>query len=469
MLLTTLRYCLLILLAGAGSVMGQNLVPNPGFEDIKKPQCDFTRQNENVSEYIVDWYAPTAGTPDIWSAAGILPQNCQQRLDQVEPQPRTGSKCLGVYTYVARTGSYREYIQVKLKQPLKQGATYYAEMYVLLLDRSPGGTSTEVTSNTASNNLGLFFSVNPVGIRTGPVNFGYVLTGTPQINRTELVRDTRQWVKVSACFVAEAAYSYLTIGNFFADAQTRLQVVTADLPRNAAYYLIDDVSVTEVFDRIPVADLGADTTLCAGQSVALDLPDSVNTAFRWQDGTTRARYLIRQTGVYSVTATRGICSVSDSLRVEVEPAISLPADTVLCQGEQLVLRANHPLDAYLWSTGSTSSQLSVTTKGEYVLTIPSRYCLITDTIRVDVVDCPGPIPNVFTPNGDGRNETFYIDNIQFLPWRLSVYNRSGQRVYQTEAYTNDWDGANLPTGLYYYRLQNTRLRRELKGWVELMR
>ncbi|GAA4417536.1 hypothetical protein GCM10023187_50020 [Nibrella viscosa] len=449
--------------------MGQNLVPNPSFEEIKRPQCDFTRQNENVSEYITDWYAPTPGTPDMWSAADILTQNCQQRLNQFEMQPRTGTKCLGLYTYVARTGSYREYIQVKLRQPLKKGGTYYAEMYVLLLDRRPGNSSTEVTSNTASNNLGMSFSATPIGLGTGPFGIGYILPSRPQINETEVLRETRSWVKVSACFVADDAYTYLTIGNFYADAQTRIEVVTGELPRNAAYYLIDDVLVREVFDRIPVANLGADTTLCAGQSLSVVLPDSLNTTFRWQDGTNRPRYLIRQAGVYAVTATRGACSVSDTLRITVEPAISLPSDTVLCRGEQLVLRASHPLNTFQWNTGSTASQLTVSTDGTYILTIPSRYCRLTDTIRVDFLDCPGPVPNVFTPNGDGRNETFYIDNIQVIPWQLTVYNRLGQRVYQSEAYANDWDGVNLPTGLYYYRLQNARLKRELKGWVELMR
>ncbi|MCO6481781.1 MAG: gliding motility-associated C-terminal domain-containing protein [Flavobacteriales bacterium] len=60
------------------------------------------------------------------------------------------------------------------------------------------------------------------------------------------------------------------------------------------------------------------------------------------------------------------------------------------------------------------------------------------------------IPNVFSPNGDGRNDRFHIENAQYLDNELSIYNRWGQVVFHATNYRNQWDGTGLPDGTYYY-------------------
>ena len=62
-------------------------------------------------------------------------------------------------------------------------------------------------------------------------------------------------------------------------------------------------------------------------------------------------------------------------------------------------------------------------------------------------------PNVFTPNGDGVNDYFVIDKLEtehYLGRELLVFNRWGKMVYEASAYVNQWDGAGLPEGTYYY-------------------
>lgn len=67
------------------------------------------------------------------------------------------------------------------------------------------------------------------------------------------------------------------------------------------------------------------------------------------------------------------------------------------------------------------------------------------------------IPNVFTPNGDGVNETWKIERLQeFFPSnQLLVFDRMGKVVYSVENYQNDWGGAGLARGTYFYELQGT--------------
>ena len=85
-----------------------------------------------------------------------------------------------------------------------------------------------------------------------------------------------------------------------------------------------------------------------------------------------------------------------------------------------------------------------------------------DSLAREIFITPFYIPNAFTPNGDGRNETFfdpgYATNVQSLT--MNIYNRWGQLVYTTDNLSKTWDGVdskgNLsPQGVYVYALKVT--------------
>ena len=74
-----------------------------------------------------------------------------------------------------------------------------------------------------------------------------------------------------------------------------------------------------------------------------------------------------------------------------------------------------------------------------------------------ICDQPEPpvvtVPNVMTPNGDGWNDIFMIDYISLYDIRkLTIFNRWGTIVYQSEDYQNDWDGGDVADGVYFYVL-----------------
>lgn len=80
----------------------------------------------------------------------------------------------------------------------------------------------------------------------------------------------------------------------------------------------------------------------------------------------------------------------------------------------------------------------------------------TAWVRIIVEDCK--IPNTFSPDGNGKNDTYFIPCLEGkVGARLSVYNRWGAEVYRNENYDNAWDGTyrgkNLPDGTYYYILK----------------
>ena len=63
------------------------------------------------------------------------------------------------------------------------------------------------------------------------------------------------------------------------------------------------------------------------------------------------------------------------------------------------------------------------------------------------------LPNIITPNGDGFNDILHIDYLDLYDVKiLTIYNRWGTPVYQSDDYQNDWDGGNVADGVYFYVL-----------------
>ena len=83
------------------------------------------------------------------------------------------------------------------------------------------------------------------------------------------------------------------------------------------------------------------------------------------------------------------------------------------------------------------------------------------------------IPNVFSPNGDGNNDTWVIRNLENYSGNdLTVLNRWGNEVYSSKSYQNDWNGGNLSEGTYYYvaRIKGCDgTERAFKGYVTIVR
>lgn len=97
-----------------------------------------------------------------------------------------------------------------------------------------------------------------------------------------------------------------------------------------------------------------------------------------------------------------------------------------------------------------------------------------NNVSTDYKEVPGmTIPNVFTPNGDGRNDTFSIPDLsQYKDNELMIVNRWGTNVYQTKNYQNSWTGDTLDEGTYFYSLKvmnNKGKQEEYKGYVMLLR
>ncbi|MBU0489285.1 MAG: gliding motility-associated C-terminal domain-containing protein [Bacteroidetes bacterium] len=80
----------------------------------------------------------------------------------------------------------------------------------------------------------------------------------------------------------------------------------------------------------------------------------------------------------------------------------------------------------------------------------------TDTIwqEVPVIDDKIKVPGIITPNGDGYNDVFWVENIDKYQYSsLTIFNRWGRKVYEREPYQNTWNGKGLSDGVYFYILR----------------
>ncbi|MEM9023006.1 MAG: gliding motility-associated C-terminal domain-containing protein, partial [Bacteroidota bacterium] len=228
----------------------------------------------------------------------------------------------------------------------------------------------------------------------------------------------------------------------------------------------DTIRVDRIVSNVQI-ELGNDTTLCPGETVLLD-PGQPGLNYTWSDNSTGNTLTANASGLYVAEATDGCTTDRDSVVVTVADSllVDLPEDTTICEDSTLVLRAFNPGATYQWQDGSTDSLFVVDTSGNYRVTVFRDGCEASDSLRVSEdrfscivdIDCQVDVPNVFSPNGDGFNDEFRVfSTCTFQSFRLTILNRWGHTVYDSENPNIGWDGTangqRVPAGVYFWVLE----------------
>lgn len=127
-----------------------------------------------------------------------------------------------------------------------------------------------------------------------------------------------------------------------------------------------------------------------------------------------------------------------------------------------------PYSYYWHNSGTTTSQpvMRDLVGGSYTVTITDdKGCTADSVITVPEDQCEVKGDKVFTPNSDGINDTWHINNINFFPnAKISVYNRWGQIVHEQTGEYAAWDGTHLgmklPDATYYYVIYRNAIDKE---------
>jgi gliding motility-associated-like protein len=203
--------------------------------------------------------------------------------------------------------------------------------------------------------------------------------------------------------------------------------------------------------------LTTDTTICENTFWTIDATVPNGIQYEWQDGTISPTYEVTEAGIYTVTVTNPDgCTVDFTTIISVQNAPNnapyLPTDTILCEGNPILLNAaaTNATD-YIWEGESAfyaqnlpfDSTFIVTYSGTYSVNI-SNYCGgFTQYIEVTEEDCGcyPYVPNAFTPNNDGNNDAFQIyANCELQDFEMNIYDRYGGRVFIGNNSNAKWDG-----------------------------
>jgi gliding motility-associated-like protein len=443
--------------------IAQNLVPNPGFEEFHKLPCD---QGANVilADYVKNWFQPISTSSDYWNDRGS-PFCAFNPRNTIMVTPLAGNGMAGIITGLITEGArerYQEYLEVKLVRPLTPGKIYQVGLHAY---NKPPSEQYDVLE---ADNLGMVFSDTIISYSLTE-NFPSHLSLPAQLRDTAIVQSNSRWKKISGCFAASTPHEYMLVGNFESIKSTLL-IRSVDQRRQAvAYHLIDEVSVHEL--TYDARALKPSVDFCHDRDeITLDAVVPGATAYKWETGESAPSITIseKQTKEYTVKITVDECSFNHVIRVNYIPDVDIGRDTLLCNGEEINLNATHPIKKFQWSTGSTDSVLVVNEPGTYSVQVNTD-CPVMDSVTIDVIDCPGFVPNIITPNADGLNDFLVFENIENRKWSLQVYNRWGGVVYETARYQNEWGGAGLRSGVYFFRLTCASLSKSVKGWIELRR
>lgn len=185
----------------------------------------------------------------------------------------------------------------------------------------------------------------------------------------------------------------------------------------------------------------------------------------WSNATTNEDLVGVPAGWYSVNvidfnncSVQGTWLIGEPEDISIESQITEPT----CRDNEdgsitIYVQGGTPDYSYLWSNNEITESVFGLAPGEYVLIVTDENgCEKFDTLNINVndIDCIAP-PNAFTPDGDGYNDTWVLDNLDNYPEAVvSIFNKWGNQVFESNGIYTPWDGTfngkKLPAATYYY-------------------
>jgi gliding motility-associated-like protein len=123
--------------------------------------------------------------------------------------------------------------------------------------------------------------------------------------------------------------------------------------------------------------------------------------------------------------------------------------------------------------GQNGLSFTIGEAGTYFATVSKSYCSFsTLPVQLAAVIDSMFVPNVFTANNDAVNDYFQIASKGIDNFELSLFNRHGQRMFETNDVNFKWSAENVSSGVYFWRISYTtcsNTRKEEKGWVHIIK
>lgn len=233
-------------------------------------------------------------------------------------------------------------------------------------------------------------------------------------------------------------------------------------------------------------------TLIGNVGNVLNWVSSTNNGLNWNTISNTTNTFVTsgltQTTLFKAVVQSPSCSIDStaSLKITVlsQNTVNAGTDTTISIGQSVTLNGSgtgtplwFPASSGLTNNGILNPVATPTVTTNYILTLTdANSCISSDSVLIIVLPVifDGMISSVFTPNGDGINDNWYIENILYYPDNeVSIYNIYGSSVFNQRGYKNDWQGtynnAPLPDGTYFYVVKIGNSGNVFKGSVDILR
>lgn len=206
--------------------------------------------------------------------------------------------------------------------------------------------------------------------------------------------------------------------------------------------------------------------------------DDPNTELKNTSSTIKPTHIYSKPGYYNVTLTthsHGDSTITTYPVIISGTELDFSEDTVLCRGKTFTLDVTTQNATYLWQNASTNPTLKVYREGLYWVQVKVHDCIYSDSVFVTEYVCEAQLklPNVFTPNSDGKNDLFIPITVKDVKtMRTVIFNRWGNQVYETFNPQIEWDGRDVTEGVYFFSINytdNWNNNHSLNGNITLFR
>ncbi len=237
----------------------------------------------------------------------------------------------------------------------------------------------------------------------------------------------------------------------------------------------DLITINSLSLPYPVITPAGLTTICPGDSVTLNA--SGGSTYVWSTGQTGSSINADSQGIYSVTASNTCGSDLTSVNIT-EGSVTAQFSGDLYTGiypfnVNFTNTSSASAVSYLWSFGDNTN--STLLSPSHTFEEPGTYTVIlqattangcTDSYSLTIVVLENTssleIPNIFTPNGDGKNDFFLVNGVRIKDFNCVIYDRWGLKIAEVVSVTSYWDGRTqagtaVSSGTYYYVIK-------AKGW-----
>lgn len=198
--------------------------------------------------------------------------------------------------------------------------------------------------------------------------------------------------------------------------------------------------------------------LCEGDVLTLGsgFPDESTV---WSTGQTDETINITQNGIYKLWVNNTFCGDSAEFEALFFPHPSTYSEAIICPEPPYALNTLPGSSSIRWSTGAITPTIYVDKPDLYYNNyLDSNLCTRSDTVRIELRDDSDRFfaPNSFTPNQDGTNDTWKIVSGDENTFKLQIFDRWGNQIWQGNDQNSEWDGTSegkeSPQGVYVYKV-----------------